>query len=101
MPTVPDRHGELVGAGVQPPGDGGVNLLGEPGQAGDVPLVPGDGMAERVLIARVGAGGALEPGQGGVSLCFVHQEWVAGGQGLGLVEGQDGVADVGDFAGVE
>ena len=64
-------------------------------------LVLGDGVAQRVLVAGVGAFGALQAGQGGVGFGFVHQQRVAGGEGFDFAVGQGGVADVADLAGVE
>ena len=96
-----DGHGEGLAAGVLPTGDGGVDVGGELGQAGDVLLVAGDGVAQRVLVAQVGAFGAGEAGEGGVGFGFVHEQRVAGGQGLDLAERQRDVADVADLAGVQ
>ncbi len=42
-------HGERIAAGVLPPGDGGVDVVGEPGLCGDVLLQAGDGAAQAVL----------------------------------------------------
>ena len=64
-------------------------------------LVAGDGVAQGVLVAEVGAFGADEAGQGGVGFGLVHEQRVAGGEGLDLAERQGGVADVADLAGVQ
>ena len=96
-----DGHGEVLATGVLPPGDRGVDGVGERGEPGDLGLEVADRVAERVLVAQVGSFGALKPGQGGVGFGFIDEQRVAGGDGLDLAEGQGGVADVGDFAGVE
>ena len=98
---VADGHGEPVAVGVLAAGDGGVDVGRLPVQAGDVLLVAGYGVVQRVLVTVVGAFGALEAGQGNVRLGFVHQQWVTGREGLDLAERQGGVADVADLAGVE
>jgi hypothetical protein len=99
--AVTDGHGEGVAVGVVPPGDRDVDVSGQLGQVPDVGLVAFDGVLQRGLVAVVGMLGALEPGQGSVGLGFVHQQWVAGGQGLDLAERQGGVPDVADLTGIE
>ena len=49
----------------------------------------------------VGTFGAFQPGPLGVSLGLFHQQGVASGQGLDLVLGQGGGADVLDFTDVQ
>jgi hypothetical protein len=58
-------------------------------------------LRQSASVAVVGAFGAFQPGQVGVGFGFVHQQGVAGGQGLDLVVGQGGVTDVLDFADIE
>ena len=62
METLVDGHGELVASGVLAAGDGRIDAGGQRGQGGDVLLVAGDGVAQRVLVAVVGALGTLQAG---------------------------------------
>src|SRR5258708_28807899 len=99
--AIADGHGKLVSSGVLAAGDGGVNVSDERRQRGDLALVPGDRMAERVLVAVVGTLSALQAGERGVGFGLVHEQRVAGRERLHLAERQGRVADVGDLAGVE
>jgi hypothetical protein len=81
-----DGYGEGVTAGVVQPGDRDVDVTGQLAQVPDVGLVAFDGVLQRGLVAVVGTLGALEPGEGSVGFGFVHQQRVAGGQGLDFAE---------------
>jgi len=94
-------HGERVAASVGASGDRGGDVVDERGEDRDALLGLGDLVLERFLVAVVGAFSALQAGELGVGFGFFHQERVAGGQGLDLVVGQGGVADVLDLADVE
>jgi hypothetical protein len=81
-----DGHGEVLAAGVLPPGDRGVHGFGEHREPIDLGPEVADRVAERVLVAQVGAFGALEPSQGSVGFGLVQEQRVAGGDGLDLAE---------------
>jgi hypothetical protein len=98
-PVPGDGHGELLAAGVLAAGDDVVEHLDAAGVLGDPRLQLADLAAQRRLGVVVGPVGAFEPGEVLGDLLAVHQQRVAGGDGLDLVRLQGLVADVLDLPG--